>query len=426
MAQHPLPRYLLGLMIRILAAVLIGAVLLVLVYWLPVAPMDRNLGASVDIFQEEGAYPEILSWWESHLDNTTDANILMNAAYDSGEFPLIQAMYGKRGTGSGQGDPVSDLIAHYAEGKEYKEASPYGRYWHGYLLYVKPALLITGYRGIRIVNGLLQLALLAAVCLLLHRRDLKHLTGPYLLSMLFLMPLASAMSLQFSSCYYVFTLGTLAVLTAGDALPRREGYLFAYIGIATAYFDFLTYPIATLGIPAAVCFCLRRSDRWQHTFCRGVKLCFSWGVGYVGMWAGKWVLGSLITGSNLLADASSQIALRSSANVEADESLLRNVYVALSANIKTFLRTPATVLLALLVLVFLVLLGRALASRKVPLSRIVLVFFPFVVLALLPPAWYAVTTQHSIIHYWFTCKGLTVSVFAGLCALSEGLRLTKE
>ena len=57
------------------------------------------------------------------------------------------------------------------------------------------------------------------------------------------------------------------------------------------------------------------------------------------------MLGSLVTGTNVLMTASDKLAERSSANIDANENLLLNMYAAVSVNVKHFIETPATLLL---------------------------------------------------------------------------------
>lgn len=409
------PNYLASLLVRICAAILVGAILLSAFCLLPSAPMDRNLERSADTFAQEGVYPVLFSWCTSQLDSTTDALILLISACDSDENPIIQAMSGVRNTLSTAEAASDELAVHYGEGIPFDGSEPYYQYWHGYQIIIRPLLSLFTYSQIRILNGIVQTALLLLLCLMLKKRDMGQYILPYLAAVLMLMPLTLAMSLQFSSCYYILTLGSIAVLGLEKSLDRRDAAVFLYIGIATAYFDFLTYPVATLGIPAVFYCCLRQDDSIRNTFCRGVKVCFSWAIGYIGMWAGKWLIGSLILGENVIALAAGKLAERSSG--EAETSLLQNIRAALSANVRSFLHTPVTILVIVLAIFLLVRLILKLRTGKISLAQTGIIFFPFVILAIIPIAWYVVTAQHAVIHHWFTHKGLVVSVFAGLSAL---------
>ena len=412
--------YLGGLWVRVILTILIGTLLLGCICMIPSGAMDRNLQESADVFAEEGVYPTLFSWCTSQLDSTTDALILLISACDTEELPLVQAMRGTRNILTTVETTSDELAVHYGSGVPFDGTEPYYQYWHGYQLIIRPVLSLLNYSGIRILNGIFQTALLIFLTVLMVRHGLKRYILPYLISVAMLMPLALAMSLQFSSCYYILMLGSIAVLLFKDQLDKKDGLLFLYIGIATAYFDFLTYPAATLGIPAVFYCCIRKRASVRDTFCRGVKVCFAWAMGYGLMWSGKWLVGSLILKQNILAIANGKLAERSSA----DTDLLKNIRVAMAANIKSFLRTPVTVIFVVALLILCGLLLRDLVRKRTTVPAVAASVFPFVILAFIPIAWYLVTSQHAVIHYWFTNKALMVSVFAGLSALVKSTEKT--
>lgn len=415
------PKYLGSLLLRILIAILAGALLLSAACMIPTDAMDRNLQKSAAVFAEEGIYPSLFPWCTSQLDSTTDALILLISACDPDEHAVIQAMSGTRNTLSSAEAASDELAVHYGDGVPFDGTDPYYQYWHGYQLIIRPLLSVLSYSGIRILNGIVQTGLLVLLCVLMYKKGMGRYILPYLTAVSMLMPPALAMSLQFSSCYYILTLGSIAVLWKKHSLDHLDGVLFLYIGIATAYFDFLTYPVATLGIPAVFYFCLREQTDIRSTFCRGVKICFSWAVGYVGMWAGKWLIGSLILRQNVLSVAAGKLTERSAA----DAGLVQNIRAALSANLRSFLYTPVTLAVLLLGAALLLLLVISLRRKETSLSRTAAAFFPFVILAIIPIAWYMVTAQHAVIHHWFTNKALVVSVFAGLAGLAKAAKPTQ-
>ena len=409
-------KYFLSMIPRIAAAILAGVLLLTLVYCIPTGRMEDHLAQSAAVFHEEGVMPRLFTWCTSFLDNYTDAIMLSNAAHSGTESAMVQAMTASRNQIEGM-DPAASVAAHYVKGVPFDQEVPYYQYWHGYLLLIKPLLFLTTYQNIRILNTVAQLALLVVLVSLMLRKGLKAYIIPYLLGIAFLMPVAMALSLQFAPCYCIMTIGSIAVLLAGERLDSKDYLLFLYLGIATSYFDFLTYPVATLGIPAAFYFLLKKTAPIKETFLQGLRICFSWGFGYVTMWAGKWILGSMITGINILATASDKLTERSSANIAADESLLLNMYAAVSVNVKHFIQTPATLLLGIFLLVVLALLIRQRKKHHANFMQAVQTLFPFFVLAVMPAVWYMATTNHSTIHYWFTGKALVTSVFAASCGL---------
>ena len=137
----------------ILCGIVLGFVLLLLVELLPKGSMVRHMQESVSVLAEEGSYPVLSSFRMSTLDNVTDALILGSAAYD-GEGSLLDTVllrYRYICSLDGEAlDGLNSLIAYYSgyPGLE-TSTGDYPRYWHGYLLYVKPLLCLLNYQQIR-------------------------------------------------------------------------------------------------------------------------------------------------------------------------------------------------------------------------------------------------------------------------------------
>lgn len=412
-AASQFSRFILSLLLRVLICILVATLLLIAVFSIPARLMQDNMADSAQLLAEEGKYPVLSTLCTSQLDNFTDSIMLMNAVYASSEPIPVQAMTISQHA-VGDLEPYDAMVAHYVDGQAFDGSHPYYQYWHGYLVFLKPLLVFTSYQGVRILNAALQLLLLGVLLVLMYRKGLRDFILPYLAALLMIMPAAQALSLQFSSCYYMMTLGSICLLLLKDQLDQWEAFIFLYIGIATAFFDFLTYPIATLGIPALFYCLIRGKMNISQALQRGIKVCFSWGFGYGVMWAGKWAVGSLITGVNIFESALSKVAERSSMNAGPEYG----IYDSLYSNLLAFLRTPVAILAFALAFALLVRFLFQLRHSRPKLSEMAAMTFPFLILAFLPIIWYVVTANHSTIHYWFTHKALVVSAFAGLSCLS--------
>lgn len=406
-------RFILSLLLRILVCILAGSLLLVAVFSIPTRLMQDNLANSAQLLAEEGKYPVLSTLCTSQLDNFTDSIMLMNAVYTGSESIPVQAMTVSQHA-VGYLEPFDAMTAHYVDGQDFDGSHPYYQYWHGYLVFLKPLLVLTSYQGIRILNAIFQFLFLGILLVLMYRKGMRNFILPYLAALLMIMPAAQVLSLQFSSCYYIMTLGSICLLLLKDQMDQWEALIFLYIGIATAFFDFLTYPIATLGIPALFYCLIRGRMTIPQALQRGIKVCFSWGFGYGVMWAGKWAVGSLITGVNIFESALSKVAERSSMNAGPEYGIFDSLY----SNLLAFLRTPITILAFVLAFFLLIRFLCQLRCSRPKISDISATIFPFLILAFLPIIWYAVTANHSTIHYWFTHKALVVSAFAGLSCLT--------
>ena len=404
----------------LVCSVLLGTLLLTAVYMLPTEPMDKNLGRSAEVFQSEGVRPDVFKWCSSRLDNYTDSFILLLAVYDGGESPLVEAMELERNHITTQNSPTADIVAHYINGEEFDTFYGVSRYWGGFLVYTKPLLLLTTYQNIRIINGVCQTLAFAAVIFLLVKQGFKRYIAPYCLAVAFLMPVTLAMSLQYSPCYYIMTFGCIALLLMRRRSLRRVSLLFLFIGIATVYFDFLTYPIATVGVPLALYFAISERKGFLSDCAYLVLPGACWGVGYGGMWLGKWITVSIVTKSNAFVTVLRKIRERTDNDPAefAGKFVEDPSFTAIKRNIKAFIKTPVSILAFALVIALALLILYGLFTKRLPVSELT-VAVPFAVLALLPMVWYWCTANHSLIHYWFTHKALVSTAFSGMCVLTR-------
>ena len=126
----------------------LGFVLLVFSYLIPKDAMENHVRESVKVFEEEGTYPQLVAGFvDSQLDNWTDALMLLTAVYqDSENNVLRQAVLNKRSVIEGK-NPAETLVSVYSkeETRDVIKSYSYGRYWHGYLLFLKPLLVFLNY-----------------------------------------------------------------------------------------------------------------------------------------------------------------------------------------------------------------------------------------------------------------------------------------
>ncbi len=411
--QHP---FIKTVLILILSVVL-GSVMLMAAYALPVSGIDENVVKSAHIIQREGAYPILTRLATSQLDNWTDAIMLAESAYDNGENLLNKAMNISRGAINGMNSPNA-LVAHYVDSVDYDYRIDYQWYWHGYLVVLKPLLLFLDYGGVRIVNGILQLLICVLICLLLHKNNLDHIILPYVLCYLSLMPLALALSLQYSACYYVFSFALLYLLN-----KKKKGSLYSFYtvflatGIATAYFDFLTYPMATFGMVEVMSLILTSSKSFRDNMKNMVKNGIGWCVGYGVMWISKWIVASFVLGENVVFKGLGEFFYRTS-NVAMSGNGTTSLgrFQCLYTNIKAYVKTPVTLLMLSLVVYLIYVIVK---KQKKTLKDLIIFLLPYIVVAMAPVVWYMFALNHSTIHCWFTNKALVVSAFSVIAGLAK-------
>lgn len=400
--------------ILLLAAAVVGYLLLVLVYCLPVERMQTHLESCLDAFSE-GSKTLLKDDTGMWVDYLTDSMILSEAVYKGDESPWNQAAAVYSNAVDAEGEQPWTLRKMQAALEEKQSGAAYSRYWHGNLVYLKPLLFFFDYKDILTLNMLAQLLLMLWIAQLMVKRNLGYLLLPMAVAFGMLTPVAMALCLQYMPCFYVMALACVILLRFPDSVQRHAGLFFLAIGIATCYFDFLTFPLITLGVPL-VLLLLLTARSWQQGVLAVIQSSICWGIGYVVFWAEKWVLGTLVLRENLFADAWNSLTLRSSHETEGQELTYLG---ALKNNFKGYDLRIWKVLFILLFVVLAVLIAGRIRQGRRAIQMDLAYLIPLLLVACMPFAWYFVTVNHSYIHYGYTHKELMIAVWAVACAAGE-------
>lgn len=399
---------------------LVGFLALILVFCLPTEPMKQHLGQSLPIIEREFGDSELIPGNAATLTgNFTDCLMLENAVYRSEEHSYLeQVMFMYRGeSGTGDGWAPGYSLVDYVEGVRQPREAEYSRYWHGYLVVLKPLLLLTTFNSIRVMAGILQLVLAGIIIILCGRRREDFLGTAFLLSVPCLYFFTMYFSLSLSICYYVMAAAVIIQLLHHEKLEQK-GYYFAFfliIGMATSYFDFLTYPLVTLGYPLCICLYLSK-EKWQTQLKKLAGYSVEWSFGYLGLWAMKWILTDCMVGGHTLRDAVNTLSTRTES--AQGYSKIAGFWKVIKQSIEPYTNWG----FYLLVLGILIYLAVCAWRNRRNVKRESLLQGGVVMLVVLVPfAWLFLTQNHVEQHWMFTFKILAVSVFAGICAVGKVL-----
>lgn len=237
--------------------------------------------------------------------------MINTATYDGEESVIENALLNPRAdyeTGS-----QTEMLSNSLQGIERDYETTYGRYWHGYVVLLKPLLLLLNYKNIRWLNTIVSCILIAIILLGFVKKfgGYKY-AASFMFAILFLNPVVMRASLQFNTAFYVIMVEYIVALYWGDKLEEKGNfkYLFLISGILVSFLDLLTYPIAAMGMLLVLQFLLFE-DTLKNNITRAIKSGVIWLIGYIGMWAGKWVVASLFTKENIIENAIEQVIYRS-------------------------------------------------------------------------------------------------------------------
>lgn len=359
---------------------------------------------SAQTIGKEGVYPRvILNSEKSQLDNFTDSWMLTIAMGVDGKTPIDRAMSCYYKFNKDSKDKADNLLR-VIRGEKTEEYE-YTRYWHGYQVFLRPLLQVFNYEEIRYINifGIIVLFMLASY--LLKEKIGTGSAIAFIISMLMSMIIIVPMSMQFSSIYYI-TMISIVLLTIFSKKIMKKNLMYAYfflIGALTSFFDLLTAPIMTLGFSLIVYNYLElRENSIQKNTVEIISKSFSWGMGYLMAWSGKWIIAEFITKKNIISNALDQVLSRTSSQVNEIEISKIDV---ITKNIYKYIEGVDIKLVLLLIIITLILF--IIMKKKNSINML-----PTLLVAIYPIVYYFVMANHSFVHFWFTYRNLTISCFA--------------
>ncbi len=380
---------------------------------LPHDAIAQNCSISVNQLQRRGDGAEVAGCPLLRFDTFTDMIMLNVACSMTSQTPVASAMRCRFFTNEAK-DVFATTPLLVAERFDHPDCYflDYGRYWHGYLMTLRPLLAFFTYNEICLINLCAHVILLLLSLILVWTRCSSRAAVCLLMALTFAAFPMAFFCLQFSTCFLLMYAGTVAVL-ARRLTTRQAAYIFFVIGAATSFFDLLTTPQITMGIPLAT---LLLSDKSKADIRHTVILASCWLAGYALMWLGKLPVAWLLIGDNIAGEFITNAIGRSSAG-------LSELFELAGAKLGPKAAT---------IIGFIILVGTAglLTTCHWLWKYIRLHPFPadrrpwLLLIALSVPCWYMLMLQHSVIHYWFTWRALAVTVFCLLLFYPDRIKKT--
>ena len=407
----------------IVASVVVGTILMILVYCLSTDKIRANVLHSVYIYSAENDFYD----WATgkagtRLDNFSDALMMNEASYEGTGNVIKDAMNNAYISYPGKSQTAALLLSAVLGDTDGNVVINYSRYWHGYLVWLKPMMQFATKADIRMLSMYIQITLLILVIIELYKKDKYRLVIPFLLAILCINPVSMALCMQLGHVYYITLIGALVLLKKKLYDTDKYWHVFLWIGISTAFLDLTTSPLVGLGINLVLLLVLKDMT-WKKNLVRIVSSSFSWGIGYVGMWGGKWIVGSLLTGENVLKDAIETVLYRAAGDsMEEAQIDSSSAFDVIMYNVDQVLNTPVVWIAAVVLLGFVVLIIMGKAKVKVNRDKLV----ALAIVAVYPIAWYCIFRNHSAIHSWMTYRNLAITVLALALMLSYSVSVDEK
>ncbi len=378
---------------------------LIIVNTIPKKYIKNNVEDSIEVLLVEGHSPPAKVAYRFLLDNYTDA-IMLDTAYSMDSNNLLEStMFMRRGYRAGANltlnsidtpdIPIDNLEANISEtNTSYFE---YFRYWHGYMIFLRPLLVFFNYSEIRVILVVVITMLAIILVFLTYKKVDKILALATILMLLASNFWAIGLSMQYVSVFVITLLASIYIV-ARKGMIKDGAMLFFVIGMLTSFFDLFTTPILTLGIPMV--FWIYTTDKEKYTIMNSIKILLSWGLGYAFVWISKWLLMDIFYGVGAIKDAINKVLLYTVSKEEVTASIMKIIITNIYC-----IELPLIICIGILAASFAY--KFCIVKTKMDKSA-----YQYILVSLSPFVWYFLVKNHSYIHAGFTYRLLLITIFS--------------
>lgn len=277
----------------------------------------------------------------------------------------------------------------------------YGRYWHGSTFVTRLLLSVMTFIGIRWLLYVVSTILLLWCCVKLWYSVGRAVAVAIPFSLLMVNVYVMQFSMQFAPVL-IIALATILWMAYHPTMSVWQcGLLLFIAGSLTAYFDLITVPTLSLGLPLVVWIATQRNQDWRQGLWSVVSLALWWLVGYVLTWLAKWGLATLLTDENIFADAYCEADKWSSGG----GSYIGDALTFCLGRVRwVCVAIPAVLLLVLAIL-----------RPRNGWSQVA----QYLLVMLIPFVYYLLMAHPAAHHSWFNYRALATAVAALLMALAS-------
>lgn len=396
--------------VSVIAMAVVGLLLLCLVYLIPTERIFENASKANSESWKPGEY--LIDGMEcTYLNNYTDA-LMLNTASCKGEGSILNRAMAVYSYAYEENDFNSFRRFCNKEPGYYLQQN--SRYWNGYLVFLKPLLLLFSYQGIRIVCLVVTSVLLVVSFIKMLISSISKFSYAYLVTVISMIPVTMALDMFYCGVYLILLISMLVLIPFIEKKSAKIDFVMLTIGAITSFIDLISFPLVTMVFPLILIEVSNSEDQMTKRVGRVISNAWAWVCGYIGLWGLKWILASIIMQENIIGEAAGKILFRTSGSNISGERVGR--FEVLGINLSDYFNIFTIGCIAVFLIVMLILI----LSKRYVFSGIQNKYI-LVVLAgimLFPVIWLMLKANHSFIHHWMTHRELSGSLFAILAAMT--------
>lgn len=407
--------------IIIIITSIICLVLMCVVYTFPTERMAENVAGSKEtLLEQNDDFTQNNSGYFNYYDTGTNIIMLHEVIYPNTghivrDAMLVPAADYYKGTLNDWIDTLYDK----ATMRDYGESDyqTYGRYWHGYLVFLKPLFLLFGLNPILWINTIVLIVLTMVALFFMYKRIGRY-TLAFLATIVCMNPTHVVRSFQLSACYYAMII-TLIIIAIRYRENEKKGILLCFVidGMLVAFLDFLTYPLVALCIPLLLCVILNKADSLKSQIFYMARNTGGFLIGYGGLWLLKWIYASVLSEENIILDGIQNTLHRVGMEKMSEDVLYDDSPImAIKLNLQTIANYQTLIIIIVCLIIALVILflkkGKITVNYRIMISALII--------AVSPVLWYIVVHNHCALHphlewrEWVIAIGATFSMLLSL------------
>lgn len=356
------------------------------------------------------------------FDNYTDA-LMINTAYSiDTSAPFYSSMMARKNYIKGKTEIIHQdengklkSVAKYKEldqvgelndtvNNDIVESFEYARYWHGYLILLRPLLVLFNIIQIRLILTLLLNIIGIIFIVNIFKEFDVGTTIIFICGLILCDYFYIGTSLQGTPVFLIAMIS--AILLLKRKIKDKLNF-FLIIGGLTSFFDFLTVPMITLEVPLLIYTLMENKNKKdiKQLLIELLKNCFMWGIGYIGVWFTKWILVDLVYNKDMIKVAINQAKFRS--NITGI-----TILQMFTMNLGVIKRT-----LSLAIFIIIILSSVKLLKYRKELKINYKEGMIYLSISLLGLIWMSVLKQHTYNHMFFTYRNYWIIIVCWLLAI---------